>query len=141
MGPLEQAAVDARARAHAPFSKFLVGAAIESLDGRVFIGGNIENSSYGLTVCAERVAVFSAIAAGVAPRTFRRLAVCAAPAKKPRTSKTEKPKLVPPCGACRQVLWDLCHDIPITLVGLDGRTETIKLAKLLPRAFDASLLP
>lgn len=139
MGPVEQAAVDARARAHAPFSRFLVGAAIETIDGQIFTGGNIENSSYGLTVCAERVAVFAAIASGVKPRAFRHLAVCAAP-EKPLNPET-KSALVPPCGACRQVLWDLCHDIPITLVGLDGRTETISLATLLPRAFDASLLP
>ena len=136
MDVLAQQAIEARGRAYAPFSKFLVGAAVEAGDGRVFTGGNIENSSYGLTVCAERVAVFAAIAAGVTPRTFRRIFVCAAPAG----SKGGE-ALVPPCGACRQVLWDLCGDIPVTLVSLDGRTETHALSALLPRAFDASLLP
>lgn len=131
---MNELALEARRQAYAPYSNFLVGAAIEAADGRVFTGCNVENSSYGLTVCAERVAVFSAIAAGVAPRTFKRLVVCGAP----RTA--DAVALTPPCGACRQVLWDLCGDIPVTLLGLDGRTETIQLADLLPRAFDATLL-
>lgn len=135
MADLARAAIEARARAHAPFSNFLVGAAVETEDGRVFTGGNIENSSYGLTVCAERVAVFAAIAAGVQPRTFRQVYVCAA-----KAGSTGGENLVPPCGACRQVLWDLCGDIPVTMVSLDGRTETHALSALLPRAFDASLL-
>ena len=135
MADLARAAIEARAQAHAPFSKFLVGAAVETEDGRVFTGGNIENSSYGLTVCAERVAVFAAIAAGVKARTFRQVYVCAA-----KAGSTGGEKLVPPCGACRQVLWDLCGDIPVTMVSLDGRTETHALSALLPRAFDASLL-
>lgn len=125
----------ARLKAHAPFSNFLVGAALEALDGRVFTGCNVENSSYGLTVCAERVAAFSAIAAGVAPRSFRRIVICGAP------RGAISAALTPPCGACRQVLWDLCGDIPVTLLGLDGATETIQLADLLPRAFDATHLP
>lgn len=128
------AALAARLRAHAPFSNFLVGASIECLDGRVFTGCNVENSSYGLTVCAERVAVFSAIAAGVPARSFKRIVVCGAP------RGASSGQLTPPCGACRQVLWDLCGDIPVTLLGLDGATETIQLADLLPRAFDATLL-
>ena len=123
-----------RLRAYAPHSNFLVGAAVETLDGRVFTGCNVENSSYGLTVCAERVAVFTAIAAGVPARTFKQIIVCGAP------RGTSIVSLTPPCGACRQVLWDLCGDIPVTLLGLDGTTETIQLADLLPRAFDATHL-
>ena len=124
----------ARLRAYAPHSNFLVGAAIKTLDGRVFTGCNVENSSYGLTVCAERVAVFTAIAAGVTARAFKQIIVCGAP--RGATSAA----LTPPCGACRQVLWDLCGDIPVILWGLDGTSETIQLANLLPRAFDASHL-
>jgi cytidine deaminase len=127
-------ALAARLKAYAPHSNFLVGAAIEANDGRVFAGCNVENSSYGLTVCAERVAVFNAIAAGVAPRTFKRIVVCGAP------RSATSAELTPPCGACRQVLWDLCGDIPVTLIGLNGESETIQLVDLLPRAFDATHL-
>ncbi len=131
---MNEAVFAARLRAHAPYSNFLVGAALETLDGRIFTGCNVENSSYGLTVCAERVAAFSAIAVGIAPRTFRRIVVCGAP------RNAASAVLTPPCGACRQVLWDLCGDIPVTLLSLDGATETIQLADLLPRAFDATHL-
>lgn len=134
---MTEQALAARLRAHAPHSNFLVGAALETNDGRVFTGCNVENASYGLTICAERVAAFSAIAAGVAPRTFKRIAVCGAP----RDAQAVAGELTPPCGACRQVLWELCGDIHVILVGLDGATETIPLAQLLPRAFDATLLP
>lgn len=127
MDPLIQAAIEARRRAHAPFSRFLVGAAIESVDGRIFGGCNIENSSYGLTVCAERTAIFRAVAEGA--RRFSRLAVVAA-----------TPRLTPPCGACRQVLWDLCGDIEIVLANLEGAVESFRLSELLPRAFDATFL-
>ena len=133
-GDIAAAVLAARLRAYAPHSNFLVGAAIETLDGRVFTGCNVENSSYGLTVCAERVAVFTAIAAGVPARTFKQIIVCGAPRGATAAS------LTPPCGACRQVLWDLCGDIPVTLLGLDGTTESIQLADLLPRAFDATHL-
>ena len=131
---LAEEALAARLRAYAPHSNFLVGAAIETHHGQVFTGCNVENSSYGLTVCAERVAVFNAIAAGVPVRTFKQIVVCAAPRTGPVVA------LTPPCGACRQVLWDLCGDIPVILWGLDGATETIQLADLLPRAFDATHL-
>jgi cytidine deaminase len=127
MDPLVQAAIEARRHAHAPFSRFLVGAAIESVDGRIFGGCNIENSSYGLTVCAERTAIFRAVAEGA--RRFSRLAVVAA-----------TPRLTPPCGACRQVLWDLCGDIEIVLANLEGAVESFRLSELLPRAFDATFL-
>lgn len=136
---LAEEALAARLRAYAPHSNFLVGAAIETHHGQVFTGCNVENSSYGLTVCAERVAVFSAIAAGVPVRSFRQIVVCAAPRS---FSERSGPAvaLTPPCGACRQVLWDLCGDIPVILWGLDGASETIQLVDLLPRAFDASHL-
>ncbi len=134
---LAEAALAARLKAYAPHSNFLVGAALETIDGQVFAGCNVENSSYGLTVCAERVAAFSAIAAGVPVRSFKQIVVCAGP-----RNATAAVALTPPCGACRQVLWDLCGDIPVILWGLDGTSETIPLADLLPRAFDAThLLP
>lgn len=123
MTRLIQAAIEARLHAHAPYSRFQVGAALESDDGRIFCGCNVESSSYGLTVCAERVAAFQAIAQGA--RRFRRIVVA-----------TDVPKPAPPCGACRQVLWDLCGDIEITLVNLAGDTQTIALSALFPRPFD-----
>jgi cytidine deaminase len=127
MEALLQAALDARLNAHAPFSKFLVGAAIESSDGRIFGGCNIENSSYGLTNCAERTAIFRAVAEGA--RRFTRIAIV-----------VDTEKLTPPCGACRQVLWDLCGDLEVILFNLQGQRETFRLADLLPRAFDATFL-
>jgi cytidine deaminase len=127
MGALLQAAIAARENAHAPFSKFKVGAAIEDSSGRIHVGCNIENATYGLTVCAERVAVFKAISEGV--RQFRRVVVAA-----------DTDVLTPPCGACRQILWEFCGDIEITLVNLSGRTEVFRLTDLFPRPFDASYL-
>jgi cytidine deaminase len=124
---LQKAALDARALAHAPFSRFLVGAAIEAEDGRIFGGCNVENSSYGLTMCAERTAIFRAVAEGA--KRFTRIAVVA-----------DTQKLTPPCGACRQVLWDLCGDMDVLLFNLEGREETLRLSELLPRAFDATFL-
>lgn len=124
---LKQAALAARERAHAPFSNFLVGAAIESLDGRIFGGCNVENSSYGLTMCAERTAIFRAVAEGA--KRFKRVAVVA-----------DTETLTPPCGACRQVLWDLCGDVEVILFNLQGQSETFRLRDLLPRAFDATFL-
>jgi cytidine deaminase len=127
MDPLVEAALAARHLAHAPFSNFYVGAAIQAADGRIFSGCNVENSSYGLTMCAERTAIFRAVAEGA--KRFTRIAVAA-----------DTEKLTPPCGACRQVLWDLCGDIEVVLVNLAGATETFRLAGLLPRAFDATYL-
>ena len=124
---LRQTALAARALAHAPFSHFLVGAAIEAEDGRIFGGCNVENSSYGLTMCAERTAIFRAVAEGA--KRFTRIAVVA-----------DTEKLTPPCGACRQVLWDLCGDMEVILFNLTDETETIRLSDLLPRAFDATFL-
>ena len=127
MDPLAQAALTVRENAHAPFSKFKVGAALEDVEGRVHTGCNVENATYGLTVCAERVAVFKAISEGA--RKFRRIAIAA-----------DTDVLTPPCGACRQILWEFCGDIELTLVNLKGATETFQLANLFPRPFDASFL-
>jgi cytidine deaminase len=127
MNKLLEAALAARENAHAPFSKFKVGAAIEDESGRVFTGCNVENSTYGLTICAERVAVFKAISEGA--RKFKRIAVAA-----------DTDVLTPPCGACRQILWEFCGDAELTLVNLQGKTETFRLKDLFPRPFDASFL-
>ncbi len=127
MDPLIEAALRVRGNAHAPYSKFKVGAAVECEDGRVFAGCNIENATYGLTVCAERVALHNAISAGA--RRFTRIAVAA-----------DSERLTPPCGACRQILWEFCGDAEITLVNLAGQTETLRLRDLLPRPFDDSFL-
>ncbi|QOY89488.1 cytidine deaminase [Paludibaculum fermentans] len=124
---LKEAALQARLRAHAPFSNFQVGAALQAQDGRIFGGCNVENSSYGLTMCAERTAIFRAVAEGA--KRFTRIAIVA-----------DTEKLTPPCGACRQVLWDLCGDLEVILFNPQGETETCRLRDLLPRAFDATFL-
>ena len=124
---LVQAALSARAKAHAPYSHFLVGAALEDSDGRIHSGCNVENATYGLTICAERVAVFKAISEGA--RKFRRIAIAA-----------DTDQLTPPCGACRQILWEFCGDIQIILVNPRDKSETLQLKELFPRAFDASFL-
>ena len=121
------AALAARENAFAPYSEFRVGAAIEDAEGRIHTGCNVENSTYGLTVCAERVAVFKAISEGV--RKFRRVAVAA-----------DTDRLTPPCGACRQILWEFCGDVEIVLVNLRGQTETYRLKDLFPKPFDVSYL-
>jgi cytidine deaminase len=125
--PLIAAALRTREHAHAPFSKFRVGAAVEDQSGQIHTGCNIENATYGLTLCAERVAIFKAISEGV--RRFRRIAVVA-----------DTENLTPPCGACRQILWEFCGDVEIVLANLSGETETLRLGSLFPRAFDASFL-
>ncbi len=125
MDPLATAALTARENAWAPFSKFKVGAALEDESGRIHTGCNVENATYGLTVCAERVAVFKAISEGV--RRFRRIAVAA-----------DTDALTPPCGACRQILWEFCGDIELVLVNPAGKTETYRLRDLFPRPFDAN---
>jgi cytidine deaminase len=125
--PLLESAIRVRENAHAPYSKFKVGAAVEAEDGRIFAGCNVENATYGLTVCAERVALFRAISEGA--RKFTRVAVAA-----------DTDRLTPPCGACRQLLWEFCGNAELTLVNLEGRTETLRLGDLLPRPFDDSFL-
>jgi cytidine deaminase len=125
--PLQAAALAARENARAPYSKFRVGAALEDASGRLHTGCNIENATYGLTLCAERVAIFKAISEGA--REFRRIAVVA-----------DTETLTPPCGACRQILWEFCGDIEIVLLNPRGKSETLRLKELFPRAFDASFL-
>jgi cytidine deaminase len=124
---LAVSALVARMHAHAPFSNFLVGAALEDETGRVHTGCNVENASYGLTLCAERVAVFKAISEGA--RNFKRIAIA-----------TDTDNLTPPCGACRQILWEFCGDIEVILVNPGGKMETLRMKDLLPRPFDASFL-
>jgi cytidine deaminase len=125
--PLQAAALAARENAHAPYSKFRAGAALQDTGGRIHTGCNVENATYGLTLCAERVAVFKAVSEGA--REFRRIAIAA-----------DSETLTPPCGACRQILWEFCGDIEIVLVNLRGESETLRLKELFPRAFDASFL-
>jgi cytidine deaminase len=125
--PLLTAALAARENAWAPFSNFRVGAALEDETGRIFTGCNVENATYGLSVCAERTAVLKAISEGA--RKFRRAAVAA-----------DTQTLTPPCGACRQILWEFCGDVELTLINLQGTTETFQLRDLFPRPFDASFI-
>ena len=127
MDLLLEAALRVRENAPARFSNFKVGAALEDDSGGVHTGCNVENATYGLTVCAERVAVFKAISEGA--RKFRRIAIAA-----------DTDVLTPPCGACRQILWEFCGDIELILTNLQGKTETLRLASLFPRPFDASFL-
>jgi cytidine deaminase len=121
------AARDARLRAFAPFSKFQVGAALETDSGEIIAGCNVESASYGLTICAERVALCKAVSDG--KRKFRRIAVV-----------VDTQELTPPCGACRQLLWELGGDLEVILGNLDGATQTHRLRDLLPYPFDARLL-
>lgn len=115
----------ARAMAYAPYSRFLVGAVVQTRDGRQFSGCNVENASYGLCLCAERTALFSAVAAGCRPGDFAALAVIA-----------DTPDPVSPCGACRQVMAELCDaDMPVLLANLSGVTQQTSVAALLPGSF------
>ena len=124
---LVRAARDARRHAHAAFSKFKVGAALEATDGTVITGCNIENATYGLTMCAERVAMFKALSEG--HRRFRRIAIVA---------DTTAP--TPPCGACRQILWEFGGDLEVILANLRRENGRHQLSALLPLPFDARLL-
>ncbi len=124
---LIDAARQARERAFAPYSTFKVGAALETADGTIVTGCNIENSTYGLTVCAERVAVFKAISEG--HRDFSRIAIVA---------DTQEP--TPPCGPCRQILWEFCGDIEVVLANLTDQKGCYQMKDLLPLPFDARLL-
>lgn len=121
------AARQAREHARAPFSEFRVGAAVRTKSGRTFGGCNVENASYGLTICAERVAIFKAISEG--EREFQAIAVV-----------TDADDLTPPCGACRQIIWEFCGDVPVILANLKGKVERENSSKLLPRPFDSSNL-
>ena len=124
---LIEAATNARNCALAQYSNFCVGAAIETEDGRVYTGCNIESAAYELTMCAERVTIWKALSEGA--RRFTRIAVAA-----------DTERLTPPCGACRQIIWEFCGDIPVTLANLRGDTETLQMRDLLPRPFDAGFL-
>jgi cytidine deaminase len=124
---LVEAALAARQRAHAPFSKFLVGAALETAGGAIVTGCNCESASYGLTVCAERVAVFKALSEG--HRGAVRVCVAA---------DTAAP--TPPCGACRQWLWEFGGDLEVILANLQGEKARHRMRDLLPYPFDARLL-
>ena len=124
---LIRAAKTAREDAHAPFSNFKVGAALRTTTGKVFGGCNVENASYGLTVCAERVAIFKAISEG--ERKFDAIAVV-----------TDTDMLTPPCGACRQLIWEFCGDVPVIISNLKGNVETFRMSQLFPKPFDSSNL-
>jgi cytidine deaminase len=115
----------ARELAYAPYSRFQVGAALQTKDGRVFLGCNVENAAYGLCNCAERTALFSAIAAGCKPGDFSAIAVIA-----------DTPEPVTPCGSCRQVLAELCtSDMPVLLANVAGSTRQTTVEALLPDGF------
>jgi cytidine deaminase len=121
------AARQAREHAVADFSHFKVGAALHATNGRVITGCNVENASYGLTICAERVAIFKALSEG--HRSFKHIVIVA---------DTEDP--TPPCGACRQIIWEFCGDIKVTLANLQKVTKTLQMKDLLPLPFDKRLL-
>ena len=124
---LVAAAIAAKHKALAPYSKFRVGAAVLTAGGRVFDGCNIESSSYGLTCCAERVALFKALSEG--ERDFTHVAIAA-----------DTGEFCTPCGACRQVLWDYARRARIVLINAAGQTKEMSLTELLPEAFDDHLL-
>ena len=124
---LVAAAIDARTRARARFSSFQVGAALQTSTGAVITGCNVENATYGLTICAERVALFKALSDG--HDVFTRVVVVA---------DTDDP--TPPCGACRQLLWEYCGDIDVVIANLSEVKRRLRLSQLLPLPFDARLL-
>ena len=124
---LIDAATAVREHAYAPFSDFRVGSALETDDGEVISGCNVESASYGLTVCAERVAIWKAISQG--KRKIKHIAVVA-----------DTEELTPPCGVCRQIIWEFGGDIPVILANLKGKVEVVQMRELLPRAFDTKFL-
>ena len=117
------AAKSARENAHAAYSNFRVGAGLRATSGRIFGGCNVENATYGLTVCA----IFKAISEG--ERGFDAIAVV-----------TDTESLTPPCGACRQLIWEFCGDIPVILANLKGKVEIVSMKLLFPKPFDGSSL-
>lgn len=124
---IDEAAKEARLQSVAPFSRFMVGAALKTRSGKVYTGCNIESASYGLTVCAERVAIWKALSEG--EREFTELSVVA-----------DTESLTPPCGTCRQIIWEFCKNATIKLMNLHGDSEIVSIRDLLPRAFDARFL-
>jgi cytidine deaminase len=120
---LVELARDARKQAHAPYSKFKVGAALLASSGEIVTGCNIENASYGLTLCAERVAVFKAVSEGF--RDFEAIAVVA-----------DSPRPTAPCGPCRQILWEFCGDIWVHMARPGRKATSYRMSELLPLPFD-----
>ena len=124
---LIESAKQVRELAYAPYSNFRVGAAVRTKGGKIFTGCNVESASYGLTVCAERVAIWKAVSEG--EKEFEQIAVVA-----------DTQELTPPCGVCRQILWEFCGHMPVTFANLKGDVETVQMKDLLPRAFDTKFL-
>ena len=124
---LIETAKAARVRSVAPFSNFMVGAAVKTDAGVVYTGCNIESASYGLTVCGERVAIWKALSEG--ERHFTQLAIVA-----------DTEALTPPCGTCRQIIWEFARDATIVLANLRGESEIVSIRELLPKGFDARFL-
>ena len=122
-----KAALAAREQSLAPFSNFLVGAAVRTNSGKIYTGCNIESASFGLTVCAERVAIWKALSEG--EREFTNLAIAA-----------DTKVLTPPCGTCRQIIWEFAKHADILLANPHGLRESVHIEHLLPRAFDARFL-
>jgi cytidine deaminase len=118
---------EARELAHAPYSGFKVGAALKTRAGEIVTGCNLENASYGLTMCAERVAVFKAVSEGLSD--FEAVVVVA-----------DSKQLTAPCGPCRQILWEFCGDIFVHMSNVKGRTRVMRLRDLLPLPFDGRSL-
>lgn len=127
MEELVEAAKRVRENAFAPYSNFKVGSAVISEDGKIFSGCNVESASFGLTVCAERVAIWKAVSEG--ETELAGIAVVA-----------DTEELTPPCGVCRQIIWEFCGDVPVILANLKGDVEKILISELLPRAFDTKFL-
>ena len=127
-GRLVEAAVKARDLAVAPYSNFHVGAALLSADSRIFTGGNVESASYGLTICAERAAVFKALSEGA--RRFTAITVA-----------TDEERCTPPCGACRQVMWDQARDLWVILHSVRGAHQEMRLSELFPQPFEFEKAP
>ena len=124
---LIDAAAEVREHAYAPFSNFRVGSAVETEDGEIYTGCNVESASYGLTVCGERVAIWKAVSEG--KKKFKQIAVV-----------VDTEELTPPCGVCRQIIWEFGGDIPVIMANLHGKPETVQMRDLLPRAFDSKFL-
>ena len=124
---LIDAAAAVRENAFAPYSGFRVGSALETEDGELVTGCNVESASYGLTVCAERIAIFNAVSNG--KKRIARIAVV-----------TDTDELTAPCGACRQIIWEFGGDIPVLLSNLKGKSATLSMKDLLPHAFDGTFL-
>jgi cytidine deaminase len=124
---LIEIATEARLRSVAPFSHFLVGAALRTKEGKIYTGCNVESASYGLTVCGERIAIWKALSEG--ERDFTDLAIV-----------VDTEHLTPPCGTCRQIIWEYAKHTKIILANLRGESEVVDIGQLLPKAFDARFL-